>query len=301
VKTFIIKMPPIRTSIAGKFAHLSSRKREVLKPYEEPTVRHENGKKPVPFKDEFMSIDEFCDNTIKREESDEERQDGQFRSEDKDYPKPNVDLLASLLTLGRMIRDQKKLIQQEASLRALRTTNNTVTISAVMTDPIISATFSSNTQSKNINALEMDVEPGKMEVSASPTTQEDIVENNSSSSSEIDSSVSSSLSSDRIESSSSSSNGRSSSKRRVIPDEVKDVDYWERRKRNNLAARKSREDRRKKEINVLKTAKELEDENSYLTSLLNRLTSRNEELESKLQGIRFNDGQSSNSLTSSDN
>ncbi|XP_065651773.1 thyrotroph embryonic factor isoform X2 [Hydra vulgaris] len=39
--------------------------------------------------------------------------------------------------------------------------------------------------------------------------------------------------------------------RSFVPDNLKDIEYWERRKRNNEAAKKSREERRKKELEIL--------------------------------------------------
>lgn len=294
-------MPPVRTAVAGRFAQLNTRTRDNLKPYEEPyvprVVRHNDEKKSVPFHEDYMNIDEFSNTAMKTEErNDEDKR--QFMTEDKDYPKPRVDLIASLRTLEQMIRDQKMLIKREDTQRASLTSNNTVTTSAVTTETIVAGTISSNSESENGTALEGTLVKPSVQMKTSVYTEAPF-ENNSSSSD-----IEPSSPSNHAESPPSSPSSGEVTKRSAIPDErpneVKDVDYWERRKRNNLAARKSREDRRKKEIEALKTTKDLAKENSYLTALLNRLTSRNEQLESKLQDIRAEGGRSSHSMTSSD-
>lgn len=53
-------------------------------------------------------------------------------------------------------------------------------------------------------------------------------------------------------------------KRTPIPDERKDAKYWERRKKNNEAAKRSREMRRQKMDDELKTARESIQENQKL-------------------------------------
>ena len=171
---------------------------------------------------------------------------------DPDYPKPTVDLLASLLTLGKMIQNQKQLIQRQ-------------------TKPNTSPGIAS---SQGLNDM-MDIDT---EISSS--SRPDSFANNS-----LDS-FSNMYQEMNKEPSISSSNTSTYSKRQVVPEDIKDMDYWNRRKRNNLAAKKSREERRKKELEVVETTKQLEKENSQLTLILKRLTSRNEWLESRLQDIR---------------
>lgn len=53
-------------------------------------------------------------------------------------------------------------------------------------------------------------------------------------------------------------------KRHPIPEEKKDAKYWERRRKNNVAAKRSREMRRKKTEEELKTAREAIQENQKL-------------------------------------
>jgi len=171
---------------------------------------------------------------------------------DPDYPKPTVDLLASLLTLGKMIQNQKQLIQRQ-------------------TKPNVAPGI---TPTQELNDM-MDIET---EISSS--SRQDTFPNNS-----LDDLNNMYQEMDK-EPSISSSNTSINSKRQVVPEDIKDMDYWNRRKRNNLAAKKSREERRKKELEVVETTKQLEKENSQLTLILKRLTSRNEWLESRLQDIR---------------
>ncbi|XP_057300316.1 thyrotroph embryonic factor-like isoform X2 [Hydractinia symbiolongicarpus] len=72
------------------------------------------------------------------------------------------------------------------------------------------------------------------------------------------------------------------SKRQFIPPENKDQSYWERRKRNNEAAKKSREQRREKEIEVSRKCSQLEDENSGLRFTIVNLQKKNEQLENTM-------------------
>jgi len=71
--------------------------------------------------------------------------------------------------------------------------------------------------------------------------------------------------------------------RSFVPDKLKNDEYWERRKRNNQAAKKSREDRRRKELEVLEKMAKLEKHNSELIAKVERLEKRNEMLEMQLQ------------------
>ena len=52
--------------------------------------------------------------------------------------------------------------------------------------------------------------------------------------------------------------------KKPIPDEMKDIKYFERRKRNNLAAKKSRDQRKVRESQICQRATLLEKENAVL-------------------------------------
>lgn len=72
------------------------------------------------------------------------------------------------------------------------------------------------------------------------------------------------------------------SSRSFVPDDMKDNEYWEKRKRNNMAAKKSREDRRKKELEVVNKMAALKNENSQLRARVKELEKKNMALERKL-------------------
>jgi len=197
----------------------------------------------------YMDLNEFFQRVDKSDDS-----AGPTES-DPDYPKPTVDLLASLLTLGKMIQNQKQLIQNQAkhniTLPPPSSLDNTSASTSSFNDDM---SLGSNLQTDSGLIFSNDPLEG---FSAYQETKD-----------------------------STSSNISPYSKRRVVPEDIKDMDYWNRRKRNNLAAKKSREERRKKELEVVETTKQLEKENSQLTLILKRLTTRNEWLESRLQDIR---------------
>ncbi|XP_065059116.1 transcription factor VBP-like isoform X2 [Rhopilema esculentum] len=71
--------------------------------------------------------------------------------------------------------------------------------------------------------------------------------------------------------------------RNFVPDSLKDIDYWEKRKRNNLAAKKSREDRRRKELEVLNKMANLEQQNADLMDQVKSLEEKNKILLKKLK------------------
>ena len=77
--------------------------------------------------------------------------------------------------------------------------------------------------------------------------------------------------------------------RSYVPDALKDREYWERRQRNNEAARKSREERRRKELEVLDKMKGLEKMRSDLESKVCELERRNAYLESRLKKYELNE------------
>jgi len=72
------------------------------------------------------------------------------------------------------------------------------------------------------------------------------------------------------------------SERRFINAEQKDITYWERRKRNNAAAKKSRESRREKEIEVSRRCDLLLKENEGMKFSIMNLQERNKQLENSL-------------------
>lgn len=70
--------------------------------------------------------------------------------------------------------------------------------------------------------------------------------------------------------------------RQFVSDVEKDDKYWKRRKRNNEAARRSRDMRRQKEIEISMKWKDLEQENARLKKELQKLKDRADELERQL-------------------
>ena len=67
--------------------------------------------------------------------------------------------------------------------------------------------------------------------------------------------------------------------RSFVPDTWKDQEYWERRQKNNLAVKKSREKRRKKELEVVSKMQSLEQENEDLKKQLREIEAKNKLLE----------------------
>lgn len=264
-------MPPAKTIIRSgqnfdsvSNFHTTSEHKSIFKPYNpSSTQRFDTATKndckisTSPGRhsaSKYMDLNEFFQNIDKNQ--DDSSSPGEL---DPDYPKPTVDLLASLLTLGKMIQNQKQLIQNQSQ--------NASTSPSMSNSSLPSLNSFSNYSENDVNTQsgeqpEVHIENVYLEAGdveeMFPYTQKKTL---SSSSSPL-------------------------SKRRVIPDDIKDIDYWDRRKRNNLAAKKSREERRKKELEIVETTKQLEKENSQLTIMLKRLTSRNEWLESRLQDIR---------------
>jgi len=74
--------------------------------------------------------------------------------------------------------------------------------------------------------------------------------------------------------------------KKQTPDESKDEAYWERRRKNNQAAKKSRDIRRQKEMHVLQRHKELEDTNDDLRKTVNSLKEKNDLLQDTLHTYR---------------
>lgn len=72
-------------------------------------------------------------------------------------------------------------------------------------------------------------------------------------------------------------------KRKSIPEECKDAKYWERREKNNVAAKRSRDMRREKECCIKERVNELELENSKLRETVEELTRKLASSERKLK------------------
>lgn len=74
--------------------------------------------------------------------------------------------------------------------------------------------------------------------------------------------------------------------RSFVPDDLKDVDYWAHRKRNNEAAKKSREERRKKELEILNSYEIMKQEYSQIKIENIRLKARNSVLEKQISDLK---------------
>lgn len=67
-----------------------------------------------------------------------------------------------------------------------------------------------------------------------------------------------------------------------VPDDCKDEKYWNRRKKNNIAAKRSRDARRVKENQIAMRASYLERENDAMKVELEALQEENERLKKRL-------------------
>ena len=74
--------------------------------------------------------------------------------------------------------------------------------------------------------------------------------------------------------------------RSFVPDDKKSKEYWDKRKKNNVAARKSREDRRKKEIEILKTVENLKNDNLKLKIYAQKVSSENQNLKYEIDMLK---------------
>ena len=74
------------------------------------------------------------------------------------------------------------------------------------------------------------------------------------------------------------------SRRSKVSEEFKSEEYWERRRRNNLAAKRSREGKRARDIQVVQKTIVLEKENAELKNLLQKLKADIKRAEQKLRG-----------------
>jgi len=74
--------------------------------------------------------------------------------------------------------------------------------------------------------------------------------------------------------------------RSFVPTDKKTQDYWEKRRKNNVAARKSREDRRKKEIEVLKSVNNLKNDNVKLKLYAQKVMTENQNLKYEIEMLK---------------
>ena len=237
-----------------------------------------DGKKST-YHDDFMDLNEFFTRSAAVEGPTEDS----FKSDETDHPKPNVNLLASLLTLGKMIQDQKQLKKQQHQQQQENLQNQSILLLQDISSPIISNSVSSTVQLPAIQSV------------AAPTsllsTMADDRDFSKLSHLDINSGQCSNLLAYKnIQNENQTDRGSFSqtsslSKRTVILEEIKDLDYWDWRKRISLAANIFCEERRRKELEILEAAKQLEKENSKLATMLKRLTARNELLEGRLREI----------------
>ncbi|XP_065349700.1 thyrotroph embryonic factor-like isoform X1 [Cloeon dipterum] len=72
------------------------------------------------------------------------------------------------------------------------------------------------------------------------------------------------------------------SRKQFVPDDLKDDKYWARRRKNNLAAKRSRDARRAKENQIVVRAGYLEDENTALKEENEKLKNENKKLRAEL-------------------
>jgi len=73
-----------------------------------------------------------------------------------------------------------------------------------------------------------------------------------------------------------------------VPDELKDDKYWARRRKNNVAAKRSRDARRMKENQIAVRATYLERENDSLRKQLDEFKRENKVLKIKLSRFEAN-------------
>lgn len=77
------------------------------------------------------------------------------------------------------------------------------------------------------------------------------------------------------------------SKKTFVPDDMKDEKYWSRRRKNNIAAKKSRDARRVKENQIAIRASYLEKENTKLRDLVSRIINDFQEIRERCRCIKF--------------
>lgn len=74
--------------------------------------------------------------------------------------------------------------------------------------------------------------------------------------------------------------------RSFVPEDKKTEEYWQKRIKNNVAARKSREDRRRKEIEMLSKRSAYEKENLQLRLFIEKMQSENQYLLYEINFLR---------------
>lgn len=294
-------MPPARTIFRRNAFPVQDtqqqRLHDIKAPYNSYQQQTTSSGKKSTYQEDFMDLDEFLQKSsaVNIEGS----IDNASSFEDADYQKPNVDLLASLRTLGKMIQNQKQLIVQQQQQQQHQPNHElgsevpaTIPVelpqltaaSQITTTPSLSPFIPNITNSSYIKSLTTNDAPSNPSKDLINFPYGSVPSENSIEKPKISSR--NDKEENNLETDSSRSQVSSSSQRGVVPEEIKDIYYWDRRKRNNLAAKKSREERRRKELEILESAKLLEKENSQLATMLKRLTARNELLESRLQHIR---------------
>lgn len=78
--------------------------------------------------------------------------------------------------------------------------------------------------------------------------------------------------------------------RSFVPEEKKTEEYWQKRIKNNVAARKSREDRRRKELETLSKKAQYEKENVQLRMFVDKMQSENQYLLYEITMLREEKG-----------
>ena len=71
-----------------------------------------------------------------------------------------------------------------------------------------------------------------------------------------------------------------------VPEDKKDETYWERRKKNNDAARMSREAKRQKENQIIMRAAHLETKNSSLRSEIKNFDDQNDDIRTDVKSLQ---------------
>merc|ERR1712079_700710 len=75
-------------------------------------------------------------------------------------------------------------------------------------------------------------------------------------------------------------------KKSYVPSDAKDDKYWEKREKNNMAARRSREARRLKENQIALRTAYLEKENGALQVALDKSSAENEQLKEENKRLK---------------
>lgn len=208
---------------------------------------------------EYMDLDEFVSTTPRTSQA---QQNGTNSN------KSSVDLLASLVALGKIIAERQTKPSESVPTISLLSSTATIENNVYMTP-----------SSKHLSGFQ------SSSSSSSSKESEDVINSNLKSSNGDTLSTSSFSKGEKCTFMPGTDEyvPKSRNRRFIIPGDMKDTDYWTRRERNNRAARKSREQRRMKEMDVLNMVKKIEDENTKLTADYNRLQALNKSLEKEFQ------------------